>query len=326
MKPSFRPAWITRFRIAGHANRFFEGIGDDPGFLLINLHDPHTPYHQRVAGVPADPVRPGEVDRFDFLPPGVGFDRDAAAAYYNGVARVDAAFGRVVATLKRRGLYDDAVIVFTSDHGPPFGQRGKGACYEAGLRVPLLAKLPGTAPGTVIEPPVSVIDLFPTVARAAGVKAPAARPGVPLQEVRPDGPWPHDAIYGEFTYHVHEMLKPIRPIRSGRWKLICNPLSSHYAELLDDWQLTDPRRDVSWPQANYRAYAQRPTYELYDLEADPYEFHNLADDPAPAEPQARLLRQLQRWQRETGDLFVVGDDSDALRARGAGMLRRVFGY
>ena len=110
------------------------------------------------------------------------------------------------------------------------------------------------------------------------------------------------------------MYYPMRSIRTQRYRLIYNianrleyPVasgiwpSSTYQELLENVRLG---RDTHWYR-NYTSYVFRDKYELYDLQQDPRELDNLANDPAHQDAFKSLQKQLKRWQEDTNDVWVV---------------------
>jgi len=148
-----------------------------PFFLYLHVLDPHSPYDApppfadkwREHGT--GPVQPHEVASL-----GV---EEVVAAYDQEIAYTDHNFGELVAELKRRGWYDNSIIVVTADHGEEFLDHGGlvhgHTLFEELVRVPLLLKLPGNRhAGTSASDPVSVMDIAPTILRQAGL-APAAR-------------------------------------------------------------------------------------------------------------------------------------------------------
>jgi choline-sulfatase len=193
--------------------------------------------------------------------------RFAEYAPYDGeIAAADEIVGRLFDTLKARGWYDGATIVLFSDHGEGLGDHGEQEhglfLYDATIRVPLIVKLPGKRrAGTRITAPVQEIDLVPTVLDWVGMQKPAELRGrslVPVLEGRESDPGTA-AIYSEALY--------------GRY---------HYgwSEL---YALTHPR---------YR-FIKAPRPELYDLERDPGETHNLAaDQPETAASMQTALDRL----------------------------------
>ncbi|RPJ60153.1 MAG: hypothetical protein EHM24_27400, partial [Acidobacteria bacterium] len=128
-----------------------------PFFLFFHIYEPHTPY--------TPPARFGEYDPYD-----------------GEVAWSDEIVGSLVGWLKERGLYDNATIVFLSDHGEGLGEHGEKEhglfLYDATIRVPLIVKLPrGEGTGRRVTAPVQHIDLVPTLLAQAGVPAPAGLRG-----------------------------------------------------------------------------------------------------------------------------------------------------
>ncbi len=106
-----------------------------------------------------------------------GFDmnliRLTAAAYYGTISFIDYNVGRILEDLERRGILDETLILFTSDHGEllgDYGSVGKRSMLDAAFRVPLLARYPARfAAGARVETPASLVDIFPTCAAAAGL-------------------------------------------------------------------------------------------------------------------------------------------------------------
>ncbi|MHB0972058.1 MAG: sulfatase-like hydrolase/transferase [Thermoanaerobaculia bacterium] len=125
-------------------------------FYLFHIFEPHAPYE------PVEPFR----------------SRYASAPYDGEVAASDAIVGKFLEFLKARGIYDRAIIVFLSDHGEGLGDHGEGEhgvfLYREAIRVPLMLKLPGgVRRGETIDPPVQLIDIFPTITQFVGAKAPS---------------------------------------------------------------------------------------------------------------------------------------------------------
>jgi hypothetical protein len=156
--------------------------------------------------------------------------------YATMVADVDASVGRVMAELDKMGVADNTIIVFLSDNGG-FAQRdggfkpknlplrsGKGSAYEGGLRVPCVVRWPGiTQPGSRIDAPIRMEDLLPTLAKAAGVKAPTGIDGGDIsavlaggKRVTPDFIWYYPHVWGA----TGPGIEPFAAIREGDLKAI----------------------------------------------------------------------------------------------------------
>ncbi len=116
-----------------------------------------------------------------------------------------------------------------------------------------------------------------------------------------------DEIFGSHTFHEVTMYYPMRSVISGRNKLIfniANPLPYPFASDLyasPTWQMALKTKLAQYGKRLTTAYLHRPRFELYDLDADPDELHNLADDPQHAKRFAELQDKLKAWQKQTRD-------------------------
>ncbi len=184
-------------------------------------------------------------------------------AYHELVLGLDEAVGRLVEGLRERGLLDDTLIVFTSDHGLLLGEHGftqKLRTYEPALRVPLILRLPGTFAGGAVETrAVSSLDLAPTLLELAGVEVPESVQGRSLTALRSERPIAPP--WRTHTLHVAGL----------------DAQSPELVELC-----------VRGPRTKYTALTAEGFEELlFDLRADPEERRNLA----PSAEHAELLRE-----------------------------------
>ena len=256
-------------RLTDEALRLIDGAGEQPFFLNLWLHSPHTP----VEGKPA------LVEHFRRrLRPGLWHQNPDYAAM---LRTLDDNVGRVLARLEARRLRERTLVIFTSDNGgydQPFRGRavtdnfplrsGKGSLYEGGIRVPLIVRMPGlTSPGSVCREPVICMDFFPTIAELAGVAGATAVDGLSLVPLLRD---PAARLAREalcFHYpHYYPTTSPVSAVRAGEWKLL--------------------------------EYFEGDRVELFHLRDDPGEQRNLAS--AEPERTAELRRQLGRWREEVG--------------------------
>ncbi|GAA1950724.1 sulfatase family protein [Microbacterium aquimaris] len=187
--------------------------------------------------------------------------RLATLRYWANCSWLDSLFGEALDRLAARGRLDNALIVFASDHGELLGERNfqfsKYCLYDSSVRVPLVLSGAAIAPhlrGTVDERPAALVDVYPTIAHAAGFDIHPGAAGASLLE--------RAARSGSFA-EMHEPV-PAWMWRTARYKLIV---------------FVDPNT----------AGAQG---ELYDLQADPREWHNLYDDPAHLAVRADLMAEL----------------------------------
>ncbi len=283
-----------------------------------------------------EPVRykPEEVIVPPFLPDTPAC-RAELAQYYESVSRVDAGLGRLVEILKQAGKFDDTLIIYLSDNGIPF-PGAKTSAYEPSLRLPCIVRNPDAKKrGVVSDALVSWVDIAPTILEFTGVLnhrglahfAESSEQNVPvplprggsetgpklhgrsflpiLDEEKPAG-W--DEVYVSHTFHEVTMYYPMRVVRSGRYKLIWNiahPLPFPFASDLwgsATWQDSLKHGDdFVYGKRTIKNFVQRPQFELYDLEADPDEIHNLAADPRHHDALVKLQKNLRDFQKRTGD-------------------------
>jgi len=311
--------------VAKNAAAFFNEENPDPFFLMVNYSDPHfykDPKTQRPIfpsvwkGIPKNPIAKDTVPGWDFQ----GFDepsaRERTSNYYNTIKRLDAGVGMLLKALEDSGHADNTLVIFLGDHGPPFS-RGKTTCYESGLRVPFLVRWPGVSKaGLESAALVSGVDIVPTILDATKIEYPRKFHGVSLRPTattsEPPAGW-RTHLAGEFHYHGFQPFFPRRAIRDERFKLIHNliageakPVGRVDGDPNNRFADTDKYRDTPAGKA-FQRYLDPPEWELYDLEADPIEFYNLADDPQHAETLAELQSALRKWQEETDDPLLTSE-------------------
>ena len=272
---------------------------DGPFYLSAGTFEPHRPYEQQ--GYARDD--PEQVGLLPWLPDRPGIRADIADL--NGLVKaVDEAVGVVCLALQSAGLTEQTVLCFTTDHGLAM-PRAKGTCYDAGLKTVLIARWPGRFPAGRRESALLTnCDFLPTILELAG--APPAegldgRSFLPLLRGEPYQPRGH--IFAEMTWH--DKYNPMRAVRTSRWKYLRNFGERPLVYLpLDVWQ---GRAGREMREEYYESV--RPTEELYDLDRDPWEQHNLAPDPSAeqAEVLRRLRGQVEAWMQETDDPLLRGD-------------------
>ena len=191
--------------------------------------------------------------------------------YYRLIYGVDAVVGRIRTALEQQGLDDNTVILFTSDNGIFLGERGlagKWLMHEESIRVPLIVSDPRlpTGNGTRRTQMTLLNDIAPTILDLAGLDIPSNVQGRSLLPVLGDAdlPWRTEWFY-EHPFE-HPRIPKNEGVRTERWKYI------RYTE-------TDPLFE-----------------ELYDLENDPLEEHNLATDPSSAATLDHLRARCQAWR------------------------------
>ena len=303
-------------KFADLAGQFLRA-SDKPFFLMVNFPDAHFPLLRQQHGLPKRPLTAKDVKR---MLPEVGVDtlrlRKHAADYYNCLQRLDAGLGLLLNQLDKAGKADTTLVIYLSDHGAQFS-RGKTTCYEGGLRVPMMIRWPKhIKAGQVLKQLVSSIDILPTILDATGVGGPKNLPGRSLLALgQGANSWRRYLFTGKAGSTAFWTF-PQRTIRDERYKLILNltpdrpsPTAQAYEEHWGTFFIAGcTRKEVAnASKAVRKAYAvwrRPPAIELYDLQADPHELHNLAGRPQTATIQKRLTARLQHWQRETNDPFA----------------------
>lgn len=233
--------------------------------------------------------------------------RDVARKYSN-IAEMDRQAGIILEQLKEDGLLDSTIIFFYSDHGGML-PREKRELYDSGLKVPLLIRFPGKArAGTVNDELVSFVDFAPTVLSLAGVQIPGYMQGQAFlgkQKARE----PRKYIFGARD-RMDTEYDMVRAVRTKKYKYLKNyypekpfvqdigyrkqiPMMSILYEY-DKLNKFNDEQKLWWRKT-------KPVEELYDLEADPWEFNNLADNPAQQAILDELRLALGEWQEQYGD-------------------------
>lgn len=246
-------------------------------------------------------------------PPSEADWREVISNYWGLVSLVDTHAGRIFDALDAEGLTDDTITVFTSDHGDMMGSHRlytKMTQFEEAIRVPLLIRFPdGTAAGERVERPVSQIDLVPTLIDAMNQPVPA-RAGLQgeswLPVLRGDGELDEDYVVVEWNganFHGTHGRRSVsypsetRPGVVPDAEELLEDFGVTEAELLDAY--TDPTRTILAPDGWKLTYRRSGEHELYDLDDDPYETDNLADDRPDAVED--LYDKLVDWQVRTRD-------------------------
>jgi|GEM_PF-159837 len=306
---------------AAKAAEFFRASGDEAFFLSINYPDAHRPFLKQVDGLPRNPLTAGEVKPLPYF----GLDtpelRQQTADYYNCMERLDTYIGELLAALRDSGKIDNTVIVYIGDHGADM-LRGKRTSYEGGLRVPMIFAWPEQFPrGRRHRELVSTLDLMPTLLHLARAPVPSGLPGKNLlQSIEDETNW-RRFLFSEFHVHSAHNFYPQRAVRDRRYKLIHNLLPG---EINPGYDFTNKRffdgLDATIEAAAepvrgaYLRMRQPPAFELYDLEADPYEFTNLAADPAHRSTLEKLQHALQTWRVDTKDPLLDPENLRRLKA------------
>ncbi|KAH6975997.1 alkaline-phosphatase-like protein [Ilyonectria sp. MPI-CAGE-AT-0026] len=342
--PASKYPWQTRKEdgsrdtagVADKAEAFFEEAKTENKsfFLTIGYIDPHRVLATRGGFGNVDGnYDPRLKDRF-FKPKDVEIPqflqdipevRQELVEYYRSINRLDQGIGMVLQALERTGLADDTLVLFLSDNGPPF-VNSKTTLYDAGVRLPFLLRVPGKAAGVVNTNMVSYIDVLPTFLDWAGhtdLQPPDGSVGprrgrsiLPVTDASAvQTGWDH--VFGSHTFHEVTNFWPTRYMRTRRYKYhrnVCWKLDFPFAmDLYASLSFEGMRNSgtESTPamigKRALKSYICRPPEELYDIEQDPDEIHNLATKQEHQERLLSMRAALEKWQAETKDLWLWRD-------------------
>jgi arylsulfatase A-like enzyme len=287
------------------AMAFIREQGEQPWLLHLSYIKPHwpyvapAPYHAMYGPADVSPAVRGTAERDDPHPvmrgyqatePSLAFSRDEVRERviptYTGLVRqLDDHLGRLFAFLRETGRDRDTLVVFTSDHGDYLGDHWLGEkelFHDCIVRVPMIVADPSpeadATRGTTVDALVEAIDLAPTFLDALGL-SPAdewleGRSLVPWLRGRPPDEW-REAVFSENSYAFRD---PVR-LPLGR--------------PVDGCQMTMVRT-ARWKYVHHEGL--RP--QLFDLEADPQELHDLGADPAHAAVREAMALRMFDWLRQ----------------------------
>jgi choline-sulfatase len=261
---------------------------DQPFLLSVHFDKPHFPirppkrFQEKYEGRVSLPETPE-----GYLDGVVPFIRDAIAknetghhygkdfdiqlgaleSYYGCIEWVDDAVGRILEVLDYLDLTDDTIVIYTSDHGEMGGEHGtwqKTLFFDASARVPFIMRWPGRiAPGSNTSEITGLVDCFPTICEAAGIEIPESCDGVSLLPVMKGGTMDREGVFSESAVLRKTDVAGCM-YRTGPWK---------YAYYLDGSE------------------------ELYNIEDDPGEWNNRADDPDCANVVKELRQKtVEFWE------------------------------
>ncbi len=287
--------------VAGQVGAFLDLVPKEkPFFLWINYSDPHHVWNAKE-----DEPDPKTVTLPPHWPDLPGM-REQVAAYCGEVTRLDRTFQAAIEVLKKRGIYDNSLVIFCGDNGQAL-PHGKGSLYDPGLNVPFIVRWPGVVkPGGSTRALVSGEDLGPTLLAAAGVAVPERMSGMSILKLLRGEPFePRKHIFAERGPHgsapvtvqmSNSSYDLSRCVRSDRYKFIYNctpwiPYSPVDSASGPGWQQMKAAAEAgTLAEPLKRTYftTPRPVYELYDLEKDPSELDNLSGRPEVADVEREL--------------------------------------
>ena len=298
---------ISIQRYAEEASLVMQGAKkrNKPFLLIVNYADAHRSYiGKSKAGFPSRHIE-DSVEPFPWIGSDSEHLRMEIRDYFNCINRLDEGIGMVLDRMVQAGVRENTLVIYMSDHGADF-PRGKGSVYEHGTRIPMIINDSHHFSGGRVENAfVSTIDLLPTLLHAADLPIPEQLPGFALQEIETSSEQKRKYIHTFTTGSSPGLLYVQFGIRDERFKLIYSP-----DRALN--RLAESRyRNSRLPQDQQVAsFLYPPKYELYDLQVDPDEWHNLAENQKYSLARDRLLKAMRDFQARIGDPFLQPSNLD----------------
>jgi uncharacterized sulfatase len=321
--PGFDPSCVRNPTMPHDLNGIAEFISrsDEPFALVIALTEPHRPWVMGDASAyPVDQIILPEniVD--------VPASRTEFAKYLAEITYMDGQVGEILELLQKSDKADETLVIFTSEQGAQW-PGCKWTTWDVGVHTGMIARLPGKIPpGKRTDALVQWADVLPTYLDMAGVD-PETYPmdGYSFKDVLLNG----TGAKREYLYAMHNNIPeghayPTRAVADGRFRFIKNlndetiytnrwimgrSLKGDLNEYWPDWIWESSTDNKAYHLIN--RYMKRPAQELYDLESDPFEMKNLADDPEYAKVKLRLEKALSGWMHSQSD---PGSELDTQKA------------
>ena len=280
------------------------------GQMVVPVENPPGPYARRYS--------PEEVRPLPYLPDRPGVRQDLADLCEVITNVVDVSVGQILDKLRQRGLDENTVVIFTTDHGLDM-PLAKGSLYDSGIGISLIMRYPKRfVAGARHDDFVSNVDLLPTLVELAGGRPPEDIDGRSFLPLLLGGRYEsRTSLYAEIDWHGWYF--GLRGIRTPRFKYLRNLFPNPGA-----YQICSIWTRAGIDMIGHALSGQRPLEELYDLEVDPHEQHNLAPprlmhdllgrrrgwgtqgDPAYADVVTSLSDQLRQHMEEVNDRLLAG--------------------
>ena len=309
--------------------------GDKPFALYLPLSLPHPaygapePYHDMYDPADLPPLRPAgmpnkpdfhelirQYRQLDEMPE--GRLEKIQAVYLGMISYSDWILGRLLEALDETGLAENTTVFLFADHGDWAGDYGLVEKWPSGLddtltRVPFIVRTPGGKAGHVVEEPIEIFDLMPTVLELAGLEADHvhfARSQVAQLHGAPGDP--ERAVFAEGGYDPHE--PHCFEGKGTRFDIGSQRQGAYYPKGLQQQEHPESvcRSTMIRTMTHKLTSRTNGQNELYALVDDPGELHNLYDDPTHAEVRAQLEARLLRWHIETADCVPHDPDPRGL--------------
>ncbi|MCF6352155.1 MAG: sulfatase [Cyclobacteriaceae bacterium] len=234
--------------------------------------------------------------------------RQDVARNYSNIELLDKQVANLIKEIEEAGLLDNTIIFFYSDHGGPL-PRGKREHYDSGLKVPFLVRFPHNKTARQTDELISFVDLAPTVLSLAGIQVPDYMQGRAFLGTHKKAGTARNYVFGSGD-RFDDYSDRIRTVRDKNYLYVKN----YYPELpaykdvtyrknIDMMNTLLSLRDegsLNGPTARWFK-PHKPAEELYDVNADPYNMHNIINDSAYANKRKEMQMALKNWLTTVGD-------------------------
>ena len=302
-------AWNESGKNATYKNR----LSGQPFFHIINLNVTHESSLHK--GSTPSYHNPDDIKLPAYHPDNKAMRSDWAV-YYDRIKDMDEQVGKILQQLDDDGLKDNTIVFYYSDHGGVLG-RSKRFLFESGLKVPLIIRFPKkyqhlapSTPGTTSDRLVSFLDLPPTLLNLADIEIPTHMQGRPfLGEIVA----PPNAYAFASRARMDERFDLSRSVTDGNFRYTRNfmphrPYGQHLGYLwkapsMKSWAEAFKANDLNPIQEAF--FLPKPYEELYDINKDPDNVHNLAKDKNYQSTLYSFRNVLDQWQIENHDLGLI---------------------
>lgn len=289
---------------------------DQPFFHVFNIHTTH----EANMHFSEEALTESAVNEHTFIQPNhpqSDLFKYSNERYLELIKKMDMQVGEVIDDLEKEGLLENTFVFYFGDHGGVL-PGSKGYVYETGVHIPLVVYVPpkykkiiDQKQGTILDAFVSFVDFGATVLHLAGVQVPEEMDGRPFLG---KGITSKDLKKKNKTYsyadRFDEKYDMVRAIREGRYKYIRNYQPFNFDGMMNNYrfkqlgyqQWQELSEDHKLNDVQSKFFKSKSPEELYDIENDPYETKNLADDPAYQKTLLKLRKELVQWTNQQPDL------------------------
>ena len=280
--------------------------------------------------LPSQRQNPKELTTLPPYYPDTTITREDWKRNYELITAMDVWAGDLIQQLKDAGEYDNTIIIYWSDHGVGL-PRAKRWLYDSGTHIPLIIRVPEKFQKSLDisslatdNQLISAVDFAPTVLNIAGIDPPSYLQGRAFLGLHLSPP--RKFVYGARD-RMDERYDIIRTVRGPQYRYIRNfePLKPYYQYMntpekgatMQEIRKKEASGQLDPVMALFSAN-EKPVEELYDTHADPFEIHNLADDPAFSQRLSEMRHALSEWQNEIGDVGLIPEAEIEILEQDAG--------